>query len=210
MRPISPRAIRRRERDDALSRARFEFRWRDQFNLSLDPETAEASTTRTPARRGGEARAFLLDVRPQILLDADHPGDPRLRAAGMEEKSKAFEQGAEIYTKRRCCRVSPHPNPPPLAGEGTASLPRGGGGDPGWGLPRGGSRLLSGKRAAVIRPARLFGYCAVTALSSCAAPTRRCPAAGAVASSNSARPSPRGRCANCSRRPASRRKPPVR
>src|SRR5690242_15539929 len=30
-----------RERDDALSRARFEFRWRDQFNLSLDPETAE-------------------------------------------------------------------------------------------------------------------------------------------------------------------------
>src|SRR3546814_16600838 len=28
-------------RDDALSRARFEFRWRDQFNLSLDPDTAE-------------------------------------------------------------------------------------------------------------------------------------------------------------------------
>ena len=28
-------------RDDALSKARFEFRWRDQFNLSLDPDTAE-------------------------------------------------------------------------------------------------------------------------------------------------------------------------
>ena len=33
-----------------------------------------------PAGRGRQARAFLLDVRPQILLDADHPGDPRLRA----------------------------------------------------------------------------------------------------------------------------------
>jgi phosphomethylpyrimidine synthase len=57
-----------RERDDALSRARFEFRWRDQFNLSLDL-----------AGRRRQAGAFLLDVRPEILLDADHPGDPRLR-----------------------------------------------------------------------------------------------------------------------------------
>ena len=70
-----------RERDDALSRARFEFRWRDQFNLSLDPETAEKFHDQTLAGRGGEARAFLLDVRSQILLDADHPGDPRLRAS---------------------------------------------------------------------------------------------------------------------------------
>jgi phosphomethylpyrimidine synthase len=39
--PISPRAIRpRKVRDDALSKARFEFRWEDQFNLGLDPDTA--------------------------------------------------------------------------------------------------------------------------------------------------------------------------
>ena len=52
-----------------------------------------------PAGRGRQARAFLLDVRAEILLDADLAGNPRLRRAGMEEKSKAFlEQGAEIYT----------------------------------------------------------------------------------------------------------------
>ncbi len=34
-------------RDDALSRSRFEFRWRDQFNLSLDPDTAEQSQDQT-------------------------------------------------------------------------------------------------------------------------------------------------------------------
>ncbi len=40
------------ERDDALSRARFGFRWRDQFNLSLDPETASAYHDETlPAGR---------------------------------------------------------------------------------------------------------------------------------------------------------------
>ena len=37
--------------DDALSRARFEFRWEDQFNLGLDPETARATTTTRPCPR---------------------------------------------------------------------------------------------------------------------------------------------------------------
>ena len=37
-----------RLRDDALSRARFEFRWRDQFNLSLDPDTAQKYHDQTP------------------------------------------------------------------------------------------------------------------------------------------------------------------
>ena len=37
--------------DDALSRARFEFRWEDQFNLGLDPETARPSTTRPSPRK---------------------------------------------------------------------------------------------------------------------------------------------------------------
>ena len=38
-------------RDDAISQARFDFRWRDQFNLSLDPDTAEPTTTRRCPRR---------------------------------------------------------------------------------------------------------------------------------------------------------------
>ena len=65
-------------RDDALSRARFEFRWNDQFNLSLDPETARALPRRDAAQGGAQGRAFLLHVRPEILLDEDHAGRARL------------------------------------------------------------------------------------------------------------------------------------
>jgi hypothetical protein len=66
-------------RDDALSRARFEFRWEDQFNLSLDPETARAYPRRDAAQGRAQGRAFLLHVRPEILLDEDHAGRARLR-----------------------------------------------------------------------------------------------------------------------------------
>jgi hypothetical protein len=66
-------------RDDALSRARFEFRWRDQFNLGWIPETAEEVPRPDPAGRRRQARAFLLDVRPEILLDEDLAGSPRVR-----------------------------------------------------------------------------------------------------------------------------------
>ena len=65
-------------RDDALSRARFEFRWVDQFNLSLDPETARSYPRRDAAQGGAQDGAFLLHVRPEILLDEDHPGRARL------------------------------------------------------------------------------------------------------------------------------------
>jgi phosphomethylpyrimidine synthase len=55
-------------RDNALSKARFEFRWEDQFNLGLDPDKAQAVPRRdgSPGRR--EARALLLHVRPPLLL----------------------------------------------------------------------------------------------------------------------------------------------
>ena len=66
-------------RDDALSRARFDFRWRDQFNLSLDPDTAEQYHDQTLPRRGREDRALLQHVRPQVLLDEDHAGSARFR-----------------------------------------------------------------------------------------------------------------------------------
>ena len=65
-------------RDDVLSKARFEFRWEDQFHLSLDPERPRVSR-RNAAAGGGEGGPFLLDVRPAVLLDEDHPGGPRLR-----------------------------------------------------------------------------------------------------------------------------------
>ena len=63
-----------RIRDDALSRARFDFRWADQFNLSLDPDTALQVPRRDFAEGFSQGRAFLFDVRAEVLLDEDHPG----------------------------------------------------------------------------------------------------------------------------------------
>ena len=61
--------------DDALSKARFEFRWEDQFNLALDPVTARAYPRCDAAGRRRQGRALLLDVRPEVLLDgADAAG----------------------------------------------------------------------------------------------------------------------------------------
>ena len=74
-----PRA---REWDDALSKARFEFRWEDQFNLALDPVTARAYHDETHAGRRREGRALLLDVRAEVLLDGADPAGARVRAAG--------------------------------------------------------------------------------------------------------------------------------
>ncbi len=47
----------------AISRARFEFRWEDQFNLALDPETARKFHDETLPQGGAQDRALLLDVR---------------------------------------------------------------------------------------------------------------------------------------------------
>ena len=78
-------------RDDALSRARFDFRWEDQFNLGLDPETARHYPRRDAAQGSPQGRAFLLDVRPEILLDEDHAGRARLR--GDAERSDSARCG---------------------------------------------------------------------------------------------------------------------
>ena len=80
-------------------RARFEFRWRDQFNLVARPRDGGEVPRPDAAGRRRQARAFLLDVRTEILLDEDHPGDPRARRKqGMDEMSEKFlKKGAEIY-----------------------------------------------------------------------------------------------------------------
>jgi phosphomethylpyrimidine synthase len=52
--------------DDALSRARFEFRWRDQFNLSLDPETAEAFHDQTLPAEGAKTAHFCSMCGPKF------------------------------------------------------------------------------------------------------------------------------------------------
>ena len=98
-------------RDNALSKARFEFRWEDQFNLGLDPETAREFHDETLPAGRRQDRPLLLHVRPALLLDENHRRRPQIRRRtrhrrgggarkGMEEKSKEFvESGAEVYTK---------------------------------------------------------------------------------------------------------------
>ncbi len=55
-----------RMRDDALSRARFEFRWRDQFNLSLDPDTAESYHDQTLPAEGAKTAHFCSMCGPKF------------------------------------------------------------------------------------------------------------------------------------------------
>jgi phosphomethylpyrimidine synthase len=52
--------------DDALSKARFEFRWRDQFNLSLDPETAEQYHDQTLPAEGAKTAHFCSMCGPKF------------------------------------------------------------------------------------------------------------------------------------------------
>ena len=96
---------------DAISKARFEFRWEDQFHLALDPETARGFHDETLPQEGAKVAHFCSmcgpkfcsmkitqDVREyaaqQGLIDAD------ALTAGMEEKAREFrERGGEIYLK---------------------------------------------------------------------------------------------------------------
>ncbi len=55
-----------RAHDDALSRARFDFRWRDQFNLSLDPDTAEAFHDQTLPAEGAKTAHFCSMCGPKF------------------------------------------------------------------------------------------------------------------------------------------------
>jgi phosphomethylpyrimidine synthase len=85
-------------RDNALSKARFEFRWEDQFNLSLDPDTAREFHDETLPADGAKVAHFCsmcgpkfcsMKISQEIRNDAE---------AGMFEKSEEFKQkGSEIY-----------------------------------------------------------------------------------------------------------------
>ncbi|HEV8031943.1 MAG TPA: phosphomethylpyrimidine synthase ThiC [Stellaceae bacterium] len=88
-----------RERDDALSRARFEFRWRDQFNLSLDPETAEKFHDQTLPADGAKLAHFCSMCGPKFCSMQITQEIRDYAKSGMAEKSREFrEHGAEIYT----------------------------------------------------------------------------------------------------------------
>ncbi len=87
-------------RDDAVSRARFEFRWEDQFNLSLDPDTARSFHDETLPKDAHKVAHFCSMCGPKFC-SMQITQDLRVEAArmaGLEEKSKEFaEKGNEIY-----------------------------------------------------------------------------------------------------------------
>jgi phosphomethylpyrimidine synthase len=98
-------------RDNALSKARFEFRWEDQFNLSLDPTTAREFHDETLPQEGAKSAHFCsmcgphfcsMKISEDVRQYAAEQGVSEEEAlkAGMEEKSKEFvDQGAEVYTQ---------------------------------------------------------------------------------------------------------------
>jgi phosphomethylpyrimidine synthase len=96
-------------RDNALSKARFEFRWEDQFNLSLDPDTAREYHDETLPAEGAKVAHFCSMCGPhfcsmKITQEVrDYAATQQLTAAqvlneGLMEKSREFvERGSEIY-----------------------------------------------------------------------------------------------------------------
>ncbi len=88
-------------RDNALSKARFEFRWEDQFNLSLDPDTARAFHDETLPAEGAKIAHFCSMCGPHFCsmkITQDIRDYAAEQERGMEEKSKEFvNAGSEIY-----------------------------------------------------------------------------------------------------------------
>ena len=98
-------------RDNALSKARFEFRWSDQFNLSLDPDTAREFHDETLPKEGHKVAHFCsmcgphfcsMKITQDVREYARQKGIADVQAAmdaGLKEKAKEFkDKGSEIYT----------------------------------------------------------------------------------------------------------------
>ena len=86
--------------DDALSKARFDFRWEDQFNLALDPVTARAFHDETLPADGAKVAHFCSMCGPKFC-SMKITQDVREYAAALEEKSVEFRRrGGEIYVKQ--------------------------------------------------------------------------------------------------------------
>jgi len=98
-------------RDNALSKARFEFRWEDQFNLGLDPDKARAFHDETLPQEGAKLAHFCsmcgphfcsMKITQEVREYAEREGvsGEEALAKGLQEKAQEFvEKGAEIYHK---------------------------------------------------------------------------------------------------------------
>jgi phosphomethylpyrimidine synthase len=94
-------------RDNALSKARFEFRWEDQFNLALDPELARSFHDETLPAEGAKIAHFCsmcgphfcsMKISQEVRKFASDQEEAKKIEEGMEEMSEKFkEQGSELY-----------------------------------------------------------------------------------------------------------------
>ncbi len=100
-----------RQWDDCLSKARFEFRWEDQFNLSLDPETAHTFHDETLPKESSKVAHFCSMCGPKFCsmkitqdirkyADSLHISVEQAIEKGMTHKSEEFKsKGSEVYVK---------------------------------------------------------------------------------------------------------------
>jgi phosphomethylpyrimidine synthase len=93
-------------RDDALSRARFEFRWRDQFNLSLDPDTAEQYHDQTLPAEGAKSAHFCsmcgpkfcsMKITQEVRDFAAKQNQPSTGFIAADEAEKGMQEMSEKY-----------------------------------------------------------------------------------------------------------------
>jgi phosphomethylpyrimidine synthase len=92
-------------RDNAISRARFDFRWDDQFNLSLDPDTACAFHDETMPREAHKLAHFCSMCGPKFcsmrisheLRDEANKASEAVAQEGMDEMSRKFRETGELY-----------------------------------------------------------------------------------------------------------------
>jgi phosphomethylpyrimidine synthase len=99
------------QRDNALSKARFEFRWEDQFNLSLDPETAREFHDETLPQEQAKGAHFCsmcgphfcsMKITEEVRQYAASKGleEEQSLQAGLAEKAQEFtQQGAKLYAE---------------------------------------------------------------------------------------------------------------
>ncbi|WP_064682952.1 phosphomethylpyrimidine synthase ThiC [Rhizobium bangladeshense] len=85
-------------RDDALSRARFEFRWEDQFNLSLDPETARSFHDETLPKEAHKVAHFCSMCGPKFCsMRISHDIRAEAQKEGLEAMAARYRDGGDLY-----------------------------------------------------------------------------------------------------------------
>ncbi len=87
-----------RGRDDALSRARFEFRWEDQFNLSLDPDTARSFHDETLPKEAHKVAHFCSMCGPKFCsMRISHDIRAEAQKEGLEAMAARYREGGDLY-----------------------------------------------------------------------------------------------------------------